>query len=51
MSKKDFQTITEPMFFILLALCDVRKGSDITNWVTEITKNRVQLPPGTLYAL
>ncbi len=51
MARDQFQTLTEPMFFILLALDQVRNGADITSWVAEITKGRIKLAPGTLYAL
>lgn len=51
MARDQFQTLTEPMYFILLALGQVRNGSEITSWVSEITKGRIKLAPGTLYAL
>lgn len=51
MARDQFQTLTEPMFFILLALDQVRNGAEITSWVAEITKGRIKLAPGTLYAL
>lgn len=51
MARDQFQTLTEPMYFTLLALGEVRNGAEITSWVEEITKGRVSLAPGTLYAL
>lgn len=51
MARDQFQTLTEPMYFTLLALKEVRNGAEITSWVEEITKGRVSLAPGTLYAL
>ena len=51
MARDQFQTLTEPMFFIFLALDQVRNGAEITSWVAEITKGRIKLAPGTLYAL
>lgn len=51
MARDQFQTLTEPMYFTLLALGEVRNGAEITNWVEEITKGRIKLAPGTLYAL
>lgn len=51
MARDQFQTLTEQMYYILLALCDVKNGSDITNFVQTITQGRVKLAPGTLYAL
>ena len=44
MARDQFQTLTEPMYFILLALGEVRNGA-------EITSGRIRLAPGTLYAL
>lgn len=51
MARDQFQTLTEPMYFTLLALGEVRNGAEITAWVEEITKGRIRLAPGTLYAL
>lgn len=51
MARDQFQTLTEPMYFTLLALGEVRNGVEITVWVEEITKSRIRLAPGTLYAL
>lgn len=51
MARDQFQTLTEPMYFTLLALGEVRNGAEITSWVAEITKGRIKLAPGTLYAL
>ena len=51
MARDQFQTLTEPMYFTLLALGEVRNGAEITSWVEEITTGRIRLAPGTLYAL
>ena len=51
MARNQFQTLTEPMYFTLMALGQVRNGAEITSWVNEITKGRIKLAPGTLYAL
>lgn len=51
MARDQFQTLTEPMYFTLLALGEVRNGAEITSWVNEITEGRIKLAPGTLYAL
>lgn len=51
MARDQFQTLTEPMYFTLLALGEVRNGAEITSWVAEITKGRIKLAPGTLYVL
>lgn len=51
MARDQYQTLTEPMFFTLMALGKVRNGAEVTYWVNEITKGRIKLAPGTLYAL
>lgn len=51
MARGKFQTLTEPMYYTLLALCERRNGSEITSWVSEITNGRINLAPWTLYAL
>lgn len=51
MARDQFQTLTEPMYYTLLALGQVRNGSEITAWVSQITKGRINLASGTLYAL
>lgn len=51
MARDQFQTLTEPMYFTLLALGEVRNGAEITAWVAGITGGRIKLAPGTLYAL
>lgn len=51
MARNQYQTLTEPMFFTLMALGKVRNGAEITSWVNQITKGRIKLAPGTLYAL
>lgn len=51
MARDQFQTLTEPMYYTLLALGQVRNGSEITSRVSQITNGRINLAPGTLYAL
>lgn len=51
MARDKLQTLTEPMYYTLLALGQVRNGSEITSWVSKITNGRINLAPGTLYAL
>jgi len=51
MAREQFQTLTEPMYYILLSLKDECCGVDIMNRVTEISKNRISIGPGTLYSL
>lgn len=51
MAREQFQTLTEPMYYILMALLKERCGVDIMEAVLEISKGRVKVGPGTLYAL
>lgn len=51
MPKKQLDTLTEPMYYILIALLNPRCGIEITEFVLELTKQRVRLVPGTLYTL
>lgn len=52
MPKKPLETLSEPMFYVLMALrrrslC----GADIVTWVSRRTDRRVALGPGTLYTI
>lgn len=51
MAREKFQTLTEPMFYILLSLREERCGADVMAWVAERTRGRVSIGPGTLYNL
>lgn len=52
MAREQLQTLTEPMYFILLAVAKrPAHGYDIMRTVTEITGARVKVGAGTLYAL
>ena len=51
MAREQFQTLTEPMYYILLALTEECCGVDIMERVKEISKGRVMVGPGTLYAM
>lgn len=51
MSRERFQSLTEQMYYILLALTEEMCGVDITKRVEEISHGRIQIGPGTLYAL
>lgn len=45
----DQGTLTEPVYYILLALHRPMHGYGIMQFVREISKDRVNLGPGTLY--
>ena len=51
MARKQFQTLSEPMYYILLALTNECCGVDIMKKVESISKGRVSVGPGTLYTL
>ena len=51
MAREKFQTLTEPMFYILLCLKRECCGADIAAQITALTRGRVTLGPGTLYHL
>ena len=51
MPREQFQNLTEPMYYILISLIEDRCGVDIMASVEEISKGRVKVGPGTLYAL
>ena len=51
MAREQFQTLTEPMYYILLALTEECCGVDIMERVKAISHGRVLVGPGTLYAM
>ncbi|ERI94568.1 transcriptional regulator, PadR family [Clostridiales bacterium oral taxon 876 str. F0540] len=51
MAREQFQNLTEPMYYILMALMKERCGVDIMEAVDKISKGRVKVGPGTLYTL
>lgn len=51
MAREQFQTLTEPMYYILLTLTQECCGVDIMEKVKEISHGRVVVGPGTLYAM
>ena len=51
MPREKFQTLTEPMFYILMCLRRECCGMDIMAEVERITTGRVSIGPGTLYHL
>ena len=51
MAREKFQTLTEPMFYILLSLREECCGTDVMARVSALTHGRVSIGPGTLYNL
>ena len=51
MPREKFKTLTEQMFYVLLALTEECCGMDIMEKVSQITDSRVKVGSGTLYNL
>ena len=51
MAREQLQTLTEPMYYILLALTEECCGVDIMDRVRTLSQDRVTVGPGTLYAM
>lgn len=51
MARKQLETLTEQMYYILLALHAPRHGYAVMQYVQRLTEGRVQLGAGTLYTL
>ena len=52
MAKQPLKSLTESMFYVLLALWrQERCGTEIAAYVRELTAGRVALGPGTLYGV
>lgn len=52
MARKKLETLTEQMYYVLLALAkEPRHGYEIMQVVSQLTRGRVVLGAGTLYAL
>ena len=51
MARKKLDTLTEPMYYVLLALTEERHGYGIMQYVSQLTDGRVGIGAGTLYAL
>ncbi|HSR04210.1 MAG TPA: PadR family transcriptional regulator [Proteiniclasticum sp.] len=51
MAREQFQTLSEPMYYILLSLLEEECGVDIMNKVGKLSNGRISVGPGTLYTL
>ena len=51
MSREMLQTLSEQMYYILMALLEERCGVDIMRTVEELSHGRVRVGPGTSYTL
>lgn len=51
MAREQLKTLTEPMYYLLLALTKSQHGYSIMQSIQEISNGRVKVGAGTLYAL
>ena len=51
MARKKLDTLTEQMYYVLLSLTQARHGYGIMQYVDQLTRGRVAIGAGTLYAL
>ncbi|MBQ7296370.1 MAG: PadR family transcriptional regulator [Clostridia bacterium] len=51
MPRKSMQTLSEPMYYVLLALTKELYGTEIMNEVRRISSDRIKIGPGTLYTM
>lgn len=51
MARKKLDTLTEQMFYVLLALRQERHGYGVMQYISELSGGRVNVGAGTLYAL
>lgn len=51
MARKKLDTLTEQMYYVLLALREERHGYGVMQYISELTQGRVTVGAGTLYAL
>lgn len=52
MPRKTLDTLSEPMFYVLMALRQQPLcGANIAQWISDRTEGRLTLGPGTLYTI
>lgn len=51
MAREQLKNLTEPMYYILLALTTANHGYGIMQQVEELTEGRVEIGAGTMYSL
>ena len=51
MPRKSLQTLSEPMYYVLLALTKELYGTEIMNEVKRLSGGRIIIGPGTLYTM
>lgn len=51
MARREFETLTPQMYYILLVLMKPRHGYEIMSEVAALTNGEINVGPGTLYTL
>ena len=51
MARREFETLTPQMYYILLVLMKPRHGYEIMSEVSTLTNGEINVGPGTLYTL
>jgi len=51
MARKEFETLTPQMYYILLVLMQPRHGYEIMNEISRLTDGQINVGAGTLYTL
>ena len=51
MARKQFETLTEQMYYVLLSLQQPRHGYAVMRYAADLTGGRVKIGAGTLYTL
>lgn len=51
MARKEFETLTPQMYYILLVLVTPKHGYEIMNEITKLTNGEINVGAGTLYTL
>lgn len=52
MPRKSMESLTESMFYVLMAFCQKPMcGIDVADYIDERTKGRLQIGPATLYTI
>lgn len=51
MAREAFQTLSEPMYYVLLSLTEERYGAQIMEQVKALSHGRIAVGPGTLYMM
>ena len=51
MARKEYQTLTEQMYYLLMVLVEPHHGYEIMQLIKEVSHKRVVMGAGTLYTL